>query len=215
MLTHPPTLTLEGAISMCIYCNTNHYRKIYQNHYGPIPKEPNGRSYEIHHVDGNHSNNNPDNLKLVTIQEHYDIHYAQGDWNACLRLGSRMKVNPKVLSEIARTKTLEQIANGKHPWVGGESARKRVANGTHHLLSGKIQTKSNLARVANGTHNWLDKEKQKTKALKQFADGKHPSQYQWTCCNCGKVGKGLSNFNRYHGENCQKKASSVALEAID
>jgi len=195
---------------MCIYCGTTRYRKIYEKHIGPIPKEPNGRSYEIHHIDGNHSNNDPDNLKLVTIQEHYDIHHAQGDWNACLRLGTRMNTDPKILSEIARIKTLEQIANGKHPWVGGESARKRVANGTHHLLGGEIQTRSNLARVANGTHHWLDKEKQKAKALKQFADGKHPSQYQWTCSNCSKIGKGLSNFNRYHGEKCRKKGPSIA-----
>ena len=141
------------------------YRKIYEQHYGPIPTEKDGRKYEIHHIDGNHSNNDPSNLIAVTFEEHYDIHYAQGDWNACLRLGSRIKIDPKVLSEIARTKTLEQIASGRHPWVGGESARKRVANGTHHLLSGEIQTRSNLARVANGTHPWLNKEKQKEKAV--------------------------------------------------
>ena len=69
---------------MCIYCNTTNYRKIYENHYGPIPKEENGRSYEIHHLDGNHHNNDPKNLKAVRIQEHYDIHYSQGDWSACL-----------------------------------------------------------------------------------------------------------------------------------
>ena len=64
---------------MCIYCGTNKYRKIYESHNGPIPKEDNGRSYEIHHIDGNHFNNDPSNLKAVSIQEHYDIHYSQGD----------------------------------------------------------------------------------------------------------------------------------------
>ena len=41
------------------------YRKIYEENFGPIPKEPNGRSYEIHHIDGNHSNNDPSNLIAV------------------------------------------------------------------------------------------------------------------------------------------------------
>lgn len=195
---------------MCIYCGTLKYREIYKKHFGPIPKESNGRSYEIHHIDGNHSNNDPANLTAITIQEHYNIHYSQKDWNACLALGTRMKIDPSILSEIARTKTLEQVANGTHPWLGGKLVRKRVADGTHHLLGGEIQRKSNLIRVANGTHPWLNKEKQKAKALKQFADGKHPSQYQWTCCNCGKIGKGLSNFNRYHGENCQRKSPGIA-----
>ena len=52
---------------MCIYCGTNKYRKIYENHYGTIPKDENGRSYEIHHIDVNHSNNDLHNLKLVSI----------------------------------------------------------------------------------------------------------------------------------------------------
>jgi hypothetical protein len=39
---------------MCIYCTTNNYRKIYENHNGIIPKDSDGRTYEIHHIDGNH-----------------------------------------------------------------------------------------------------------------------------------------------------------------
>jgi hypothetical protein len=52
------------------------FRKIYEDYFGPIPKDSDGRSYDIHHIDGDHSNNHPSNLKAVTIQEHYDIHYA-------------------------------------------------------------------------------------------------------------------------------------------
>lgn len=61
---------------MTIYSSTN-YRKIYEQHYGPIPKDSDGRTYEIHHIDGDHSNNDPSNLKCVSIQEHYDIHHSQ------------------------------------------------------------------------------------------------------------------------------------------
>lgn len=38
------------------------------------------------------------------------------------------------------------------------------------------------------------------KANQSIKDGTHPSQKAWTC-HCGKSGKGLSNFNRYH-KNC-------------
>ena len=68
---------------MCIYCATDNYRKIYETHYGPIPIDEEGRTFDIHHIDGNHSNNSPQNLKAVTIKEHYDIHYLQEDWSAC------------------------------------------------------------------------------------------------------------------------------------
>jgi hypothetical protein len=77
---------------MCIYCGTNKYRKIYEEHYGSIPKEENGRSYEIHHIDNDHNNNDPLNLKCVTLQEHYDIHHNQGDYDAC-RLMKLQRMN--------------------------------------------------------------------------------------------------------------------------
>ena len=40
------------------------YRKLWESHNGPIPKDNEGRSYEIHHVDGNHQNNVIENLKI-------------------------------------------------------------------------------------------------------------------------------------------------------
>jgi hypothetical protein len=64
---------------MSTYSRVN-YRKIYEKHFGSIPKEPSGRSYEIHHKDRDHVNNDPSNLIAVTLQEHYDLHYAQGDF---------------------------------------------------------------------------------------------------------------------------------------
>jgi hypothetical protein len=92
------------------------YRKIYEQHNGPIPKEPNGRKYEIHHVDGNSHNNNPENLIAITIQDHYDIHYSQGDFAACLRIAAKMKWSTEQVSHIAKLNHIKRIKNGKHPW---------------------------------------------------------------------------------------------------
>lgn len=33
------------------------YRRLYEQAHGPIPKDKQGRSYEIHHIDGNRKNN--------------------------------------------------------------------------------------------------------------------------------------------------------------
>lgn len=103
---------------MCIYCGTKYYRKIYENHYGPIPKEQDGRSCQIHHIDGNQDNNLPSNLKCVTEKEHYDIHYSQGNWNACQIMSCRMKKPFSEISDLAR-----------------KGANARVAAGTHNLLA--------------------------------------------------------------------------------
>jgi hypothetical protein len=96
---------------MTIY-NKRIYRKIWEKVNGPIPKEPNGRSYDIHHIDGCHENNNIDNLMCITRQEHYDIHYAQGDFKACQLLAIRLKYTPEKLSEIASLASKKAIKEG-------------------------------------------------------------------------------------------------------
>jgi hypothetical protein len=86
---------------MSIYSTTDH-RKIYETFIGPIPKDEDGRSYEIHHIDGNHNNNEISNLLCVSIKEHYEIHKSQGDYKACLIMSQRMKVSPEEKSYLAK-----------------------------------------------------------------------------------------------------------------
>ena len=85
---------------MIFITTSNDYRRIYESYHGPIPKDNDGRSYEIHHIDGNRTNNSIENLKLVTIQEHYDIHFSQGDWGACWKIAERMSISPEERSKI-------------------------------------------------------------------------------------------------------------------
>lgn len=118
------------------------YRKIYEQHYGPIPKDKDGRSYEIHHIDGNHNNDSPENLIAVTIQEHYNIHYAQCDWGACYYILMRMRQTPKEISKIC-----SELAT--------KNALLRIVNGTHNFLSGDTQKRTQLKLVENGTHHFL------------------------------------------------------------
>jgi len=115
----------KGNISMCIYCGTTNYRKIYESHFGSIPIDEEGRSYDIHHIDGNHSNNNPDNLRAVTVQEHYDIHYSQKDYGACFFIATqRMNKTKEEISELARITALQRVENGTHHFLGGKIQRK-------------------------------------------------------------------------------------------
>jgi len=163
------------------------YRKIYEDHFGPIPIDESGRTFEIHHIDGDHSNNSPENLKAVTIQEHYDIHYAQGDWHACLLIANRITITPEQKSNLARISQLRLVANGTHHFLGGkqqsELALKRVLNGTHHFLGGEIAKRISEKNISNGTHIFLKdtfqnslmmKEVRIKNAQKQIANGTHP-----------------------------------------
>jgi hypothetical protein len=68
-----------------------HYRDIWRAEFGEIPKDVHGWSYEIHHIDGDRSNNSLENLRLVSIEEHYQIHLSQGDLNEANAVLSRIR----------------------------------------------------------------------------------------------------------------------------
>lgn len=99
---------------MCIYCGTNNYRRIYESHFGSIPKGDDGRSYHIHHLDGNHDNNHYMNLICLSEVEHYEKHLSQGDWKACQILAVRMKKSFSVISELARKGAVARVHSGDH-----------------------------------------------------------------------------------------------------
>ena len=87
------------------------YRQIWIKNFGPIPKDEEGFSYEIHHIDGNHDNHDLNNLKLVTIREHLEIHLKQEDWFAAALIAKRLGLGPKYSSELQTGK--------KRPGIGG------------------------------------------------------------------------------------------------
>jgi len=209
------------------------YRRIYKDHYGPIPIDEDGRTYEIHHVDGNHENNDIANLKCITFLEHYNIHYSQGDWAACLKMSARMKLSPEEKSRIGKLAQQKRVKDGTHHFLGPNVNRKRVENGTHKFsgpemnntrvengthqcLGGEIQRK----RVEDGTHNFIGGELQRKRVAagthnllggalhrKRVEEGTHnflnPQDY--ICPHCGKEGRGFT-MKRWHFDNCRVKA---------
>jgi hypothetical protein len=111
---------------MCIYCATNNYRKVYKVHNGPIPIDQNGKRYHIHHIDGNRANNHFTNLIALSIEDHYQIHFDQQDWNACIKLYAQMGKSNQETSELAQTLSKQYgwkppSQKGKRYWTNGLS----------------------------------------------------------------------------------------------
>ena len=150
----------------------NKYRKIWESINGPIPKDQNGKSYEIHHIDGDRTNNHISNLRLVTMQEHYEIHYNQGDYGACQAIAMRMNLMVDDLSEKC-----------------SKLAKLRVLNGTHNLTGDRNPIHD---RVQDGTHRkWLSE-----RNVELFKQGKHNFQKRpdGTSVSSDKVKNGTHNF---------------------
>ena len=186
---------------MCTYCGTDNYRKIYENHIGPIPYEPNGRTYDIHHIDGNRSNNDPLNLVALSIQDHYDLHYKQKDYGACLLISRKLSLSPSELSYISSQTQKARVENGTHPWQtrpdGTNLQIDRIANGTHHCHNNLNHPMK--IRSRNGSHTWFG---DNNPCYNQLLSNRHSSQKVWTCEHCGVSGRGAGNYTKYHGNNC-------------
>lgn len=171
------------------------YRKIWEAANGPIPYDSEGRRMEIHHVDGNRNNNSLDNLRLVSIQEHYNIHYSQGDWGACQSIVNRMQVSPeeksKTCSHLAKQRVLEGTHHFQNPeFIKSDSIRKSTTRrGKNHPLYGKPVSKTTREKrsnshkilVAQGIHPLQQeqhKNRMRQRALSQVASGAHPFQQE-------------------------------------
>ena len=139
------------------------YRKIYEKTYGAIPVDQFGRKFEIHHIDGDRQNNNLVNLMAVSIEDHYKIHEMQGDLAACLLIASKMKMDPKILSELARASAKKRVAENAHPFLGPNINKMLKETGRHPLVG----PENNQTRMDNGSHHFLDEKWQKSKTKKQ------------------------------------------------
>jgi len=68
----------------------NAHRRVWTENFGEIPIDSEGRTYEVHHIDGNNSNNSLENLIALPIRLHYLLHLEQGDFYAANLIAQRM-----------------------------------------------------------------------------------------------------------------------------
>ena len=90
------------------------YRKLYERYY----KCSLLKGVDIHHIDGDHNNNDPSNLKAVTLNEHYNIHKEQKDYYAAYLIGRRMKIKPEDWSQMAKENGRKSAIQNRNNGVG-------------------------------------------------------------------------------------------------
>lgn len=141
---------------------SKNYRKIYESYHQASLLD----GIDIHHVDGNHNNNDPTNLQAVTLQEHYDLHKARGDHYACVMIAQRMKIKPDDWKQMAKENGRKSAIKNKENDVGllawiknnPELAKKQCKVG------GKVGGKK-AANLKLGFHSLTKEEKIKIASL--------------------------------------------------
>lgn len=197
------------------------YRKLWEKHYGAIPKDENGVSYDIHHIDGNRKNNSLSNLKALSIKEHYEVHYRQGDWSSALLLSKRLNKSPEEYQQIIQKMSEDnpmkkeenkiKLRKPKPPGFGEMISRlkKGTPIATKGVKKGPQKTVvcphcNTVGGASNMVRYHFDNCKTVT-GKKKHDDRKKESEVL-QCPHCGLVGKGGGGaMKQWHFNNCKKK----------
>lgn len=124
--------------------DTSIARNIWKSYFGEIPKDENGRSYEIHHIDGNSENNDITNLTCISIQEHYNLHLIKGEIAAANLIADRMN-----LSITGKQKTRWIYKGKKETLISVEKLQEYINDGwSLGMISSK--GKNNPMHKSNG-----------------------------------------------------------------
>lgn len=126
-----------------------HYRNIWIENFGSIPVDEDGRSYEIHHINGDREDNRIENLSCISIEEHYNIHLKQKDYGAAFRIAQRMEVSPEIKAKLMSLSNKNRIANNNHPFLikevqqkANKSIQKRIINKTQGFQNKEVVRKA-------------------------------------------------------------------------
>ena len=159
------------------------YRKIYSASYGISLEDMKG--YDVHHIDGNHENNRPENLKLLTPEEHAEIH--QHEFVSWARKGSEL--GNAAFIERLKTKgpTEKELAYRK---ILGKRAKKGIHNQPHSEETKKRISQNKIEWHKNHKHSLLGKT---TYEIKDPNGQKHIVSEGATSW-CKKRGINLSNL---------------------
>ena len=155
------------------------YRKIWIDHYGPIPVDENGITYDIHHIDGNRKNNHISNLIALPLKEHYQIHYDKGEYNAAHLISHRLKMTPEERDHI--NKKLSESKTGK-PLSEYHKSRMRKPK--------TEETRIKMKKPKSESHK---------QNIKLASFGKEYSSIE--CPHCKKL-VSSNNAKRWHFDNC-------------
>jgi hypothetical protein len=171
------------------------YRQVWENVYGEIPKDDDGRSYEIHHIDGNRKNNSIENLKCVSLKEHYEIHLLQGDFASAAFLKQKMgtpfigwKHSDKTIEKIRK----HNIDNPRTYWLGKKRPDISLKQ-TGRVVSDETKQKQREIKLNNPTKYWEGKKRE------GFTINKIRK-----CPHCGLEGNGGSML-QWHFDKCKLK----------
>lgn len=185
---------------------SNNQRRIYLSKHGYIPVDEFGRKFDIHHIDGDHSNNDIENLMAISLEDHYNIHLASEDWGACRLIAMRLNKSPAEISDLNRRAALKRFEDGTHHFIEMNKRDREDMRGDKNPMRDPVV----VARLKD-TVIGVRKSDDHVKSMKLGA--KRRSAAKISCVFCRKECNDL-NFTKWHGDRCPSNPSCASGDRI-
>ena len=188
------------------------HRKIWEDANGPIPLDEFGRSYHIHHIDGDPTNNELSNLLCLSPNDHFELHRSQCDYGAVFLLMSNhlslsaeersdiiSKANSnrwKNYSDVERKSIINKNRNSNKSTWSSEKLRRETGikiSESHAARTKEQKEQESLLRSSSIKSAW--------KSSSFDAQREHMST-KVVCPHCGKEGQKAA-MSRYHFDRCK------------
>lgn len=192
------------------------YTKIWETHNGPIPFDDLGRRFHIHHKDGNKKNNKIENFLCLSAQDHYNLHYKQGDYFEChLIAKNHLNLSKEDFSNLAK---LSGELHRNTISVKDKNGNKfRVANTDYRFLSGE------LVGVTKGmvSAKWIESGETISLSSDEFRQGRDAGLLEGITANIplsnnhkSKVSLSLTGIKRSEDQKINYRLGAVGRKRI-
>lgn len=195
------------------------HRKIWEEANGPIPKDVFGRSYHIHHLDGDIENNDISNLLCLSAKDHYLLHKSKGDFGAAfMLLNEHLNISPEERSEIISKSNVERwksYSDDKRKEIINKNRNSNISTWSSKELRANLSSKAK-ERIKNRTEAQIKQESEnKSRSIKNawntdsFKAQRAHMSTKVVCPHCGKEGQKAA-MSRYHFDRCKLYERNVA-----
>jgi hypothetical protein len=185
---------------------SNYHRKIWEDANGPIPKDKHGRSYEIHHIDGNRNNNNLSNLMCVSIEDHIKIHMDQGELGAVQLITKRLNLSYEEYMKAICKPVNQYDLNGNYikRWQSASSIEQELGIKSNNIT---MVCKKYKNRKSAGGCMW------------RYSDDEDPTKVKPIYINESYIGKPVDQFDLQGNyiktwPNCKKAITELNIHGI-
>ena len=194
-----------------------------------LRKVSNSIYYEYHHIIPKSLNgsNSVENLVHLTAREHFICHWLLTKMVSGIPLQkmtyafrAMLNLNP---NNLRYTNSLAYEKNRIDCAKLSSESRKGILVGEKNYNFGKRWSDEQKTKMSNfrkgkcfrSNFKYSDESKEKMKhsansrwtieEREKQSNRRLSNMFAFTCPHCGKIGKGKSNYLRWHGDNCKKK----------